>query len=149
MIKKIQKGLVLPKDEYYKKHLSIINPMFPVQLVKKEIEVLASFLALDEALIEDNHFNTLARKKVRKTLNLTAGNLSNYLRSMINKGFLDKSEISGKITIKEFLIPEPDAQGYMFKLVLKEEESNEEEKERSNSTNERYQLPPRVAKLVD
>jgi|VirMetMinimDraft_7_1064189.scaffolds.fasta_scaffold03147_12 DNA-binding MarR family transcriptional regulator len=119
MINKIQKGLMLDKDEYYKKHLSIINPMFPVQLVKKEIEVLAAFLALDEALVEDDYFNTVARKKVRETLNLTAGNLSNYLRSMITKGFLDKSEISGRITIKEFLIPETEAQGYMFKIVNK------------------------------
>lgn len=117
MMEKIQKGLTLTKEEYYVKHLSIINPMFPIELSKKEIEVLAAFLALDKAIVEDDYFNSLARKKVREKLNLKAGGLSNYLRTMISKDFLEKSDITGRITIKPYLIPDPIAQGYMFKIV--------------------------------
>lgn len=122
MVEKIQKGLVLSKEEYYTKHLSIINPMFPQQLNRKEIEVLGAFLALDKAIVEDDYFNTLARKKVRTKLNLKPGGLSNYLRTMIEKDFLDKSDITGRITIKPYLIPNPIAQGYMFKILKQEDE---------------------------
>lgn len=122
MVEKIQKGLVLSKEEYYVKHLSIINPMLPQQLNKKEIEVLAAFLALDKAVVEDDYFNTLARKKVRVQLNLKPGGLSNYLRTMIEKGFLEKSDITSRITIQPYLIPNLTAQGYMFKIVKQQDE---------------------------
>jgi hypothetical protein len=38
---------------------------------------------------------------------------------MINKGFLIKNDITNTITIREFLLPEDDGQGYQFKIVKK------------------------------
>jgi len=118
-MKVIQKSLELQGSQYYEKHLSIISPMLPEPFTHKEITVLAAFMALPESVTEDDKFNSLARKKVRQQLSLSAGGLSNYLGSMIKKGFLTKSEISKKIKIKEYLVPEEDFQGYMFKLTKK------------------------------
>ena len=115
-MKVIQRALELTHDEYYKKHLSIINSMLPKHLVPKEIEVLAAFMGADPKLVEDDRFNPVIRKKVMAQLGLQPGGLSNYLKALINKGCLTKSEITKKITIKEYLLPEDDGQGYRFKL---------------------------------
>lgn len=122
---KIQKGLILNKDEYYVKHLSIINPVLPVQLTNKEILVLASFMCLPPSITEDDRFNSLARKKVMEKLNLSPGGLGNYLKSMIEKGFLRKSDITKRISINEVLVPEQNKQGYIFKIELKKEEDGQ------------------------
>ena len=116
------------KVVYFTKHLSIINPILPVQLTEKEIAVLANFMALDKVLIEDDMFNTIARKKVMDSLKISDGGLGNYLRSMIKKTFLQKSEITGRITVQDFLSPEANNQGYQFKIQFNED-SDEENRE--------------------
>lgn len=117
-MKVIQKELKVGLGEYYNIHLTIINSILPVKLTDKEIEVLAGFMSLDKNIIENDMFNTLARKKVKEKLdNMSAGALGNHLKSMIEKGFLTKDDITNKITIKDFLIPEDDWQGYQFKIV--------------------------------
>ena len=117
-MKVIQKELKVGLDEYYKLHLTIINSILPVKLTDKEIEVLAAFMALDKSITEEDTFNSFARKKVKEKLdNMSAGGLGNHLKSMIDKGFLDKKEMSNKITIKNFLLPEDNNQGYQFKIV--------------------------------
>jgi|GEM_PF-1968330 len=118
-MKIIQKSEKLSHEDYYKKHLSIINSMLPNHLVPKEIEVLAAFMGADPKLIEDDRFNPVIRKKVMAQLGLQPGGLSNYLKALINKGCLTKSEITKKITIKEHLLPEDDGQGYRFKIMKK------------------------------
>lgn len=118
-MKIIQKALILSNEEYYKKHLAIINGMLPNQLTFKEIEVLAAFMEVDNKLVEDDRFNSLVRKKVMTKLNLKPGGLSNYLKSLIDKGFLTKSEITHKIKIKDYLLPEESGQGYQFKISKK------------------------------
>mgnify|MGYP003108959002 CR=1 FL=1 len=132
-MEKIQRGLYLGRKEYYEKHLSIINPLLPTQLTVKEISVLAAFMSLSEEITEDDVFNTLARKKVKKALKLSAGGLSNYLDALIKKGFVNKSDITKRITIKEYLIPDPIAQGYQFKIILKNEETKEERPKRDTT----------------
>ena len=63
-------------------------------------------------------FNTYARKLVKETLKgMSAGSLSNHLKSMIDKGFLVKDEITNRISVKEFLLPEDDWQGYQFRII--------------------------------
>ena len=117
-MKVIQKELKVGLDEYYKLHLTIINSILPVKLTDKEIEVLGAFMALDKSIIEEDTFNSFARKKVKEKLgNMSAGGLGNHLKSMIDKGFLNKKEMSNKISIKSFLIPEESMQGYQFKLL--------------------------------
>ena len=118
-MKIIQRAFKVENQEYYTMHLQIVNAVLPVKLTDKELEVLSAFMGLDKNIIEENYFNPVARKKVLKRLDLSAAGLSNHLKSMINKGFLTKNNITNVITIKEFLLPEEDGQGYQFKIVKK------------------------------
>lgn len=119
-MKIIPRVLRLEQTEYYKKHLSIINCLLPTNLTNKEIEVLSSFLSLDKVLIEEDMFNTQARKKVMTKLNLKPGGLGNHLKSMIDKKVLERNEYSNKLSIRDFLLPEEDEQGYQIKIIKDE-----------------------------
>lgn len=119
-MKIIQQAFKLDKDKYYIVHLGILNAVLPVRLTDKELEVLAAFMGLDENIIEDTYFNPVARKKVLKKLGLSPAGLSNHLKSMLDKGFLIKNSITNVISIKEFLLPEIDGQGYQFKIMKNE-----------------------------
>lgn len=116
-MKIIQKAFKLDKEHYYVMHLQLVNAILPVKLTDKELEVLAAFMALDSNIIEDGYFNPIARKRVMKKLDLIPAGLSNHLASMIKKGFLTKNSITNVISIKEFLLPEEDGQGYQFKIM--------------------------------
>lgn len=117
-MKVIQKELRVEPGQYYLIHLNIINSVFPTKLTEKEIEVLAGFMALDKTITGVDMFNTYARKLVKETLKgMSAGSLSNHLKSMIDKGFLVKDEITNRISVKEFLLPEDDWQGYQFRII--------------------------------
>lgn len=118
-MKIIQQAFKVESEKYYILHLEIINAVLPVKLTDKELEVLAAFMAIDKNIIEDGYFNSIARKKVMKKLNLKPGGLSNHLSEMIKKGFLIKNKVTNFITIKEFLLPEENEQGYQFKIVKK------------------------------
>lgn len=119
-MKIIQQVFKLDKNKYYLMHLGILNAILPVKLTDKELEVLAGFMELDENIIEDSYFNPVARKKVLKKLELSPAGLSNHLKSMLDKGFLIKNSITNIITIKEFLLPEINGQGYQFKIIKNE-----------------------------
>jgi len=110
------------KFTYYIKHLEILNIIlpeksFPEKLTNKEVEVLAAFMYQDKNLIEEDMFNGVVRKKVMEKLSLKPGGLGNHIKSMIDKKFLVKNELTRKISVKEFLIPEENNQGYRIKLV--------------------------------
>lgn len=112
----IKKQLVLGKNEYYVKHLSIINNFLPKELAPKEIEVLAAFMAL-EGDIANDRFGTSARKIVMEQVGISPGGLGNYLKSFKEKKFVTK--VDGKLNILPILYPNESHQGYMFKLVKK------------------------------
>ena len=112
-MKKIIKHLKLNREEYYKKHLFIINHILPVQLTPKEVEVLAIFMSLEGDIAKDL-FGTSARKIVKDKLNLSAGGLGNYLEQLRKKGFIIGD--SKDLKILPILIPEKDKQEYHFLL---------------------------------
>ena len=114
-MKTIKKQLKLPKNDYYTKHLSIVNVFLPVSLTPKEIEVLASFMSL-EGDIANERFGTTARKMVMRELGVKPGGLGNYLKSLQGKGFLIKDEVE-KFKIHSMLYPELTTQNYMFQLL--------------------------------
>ena len=109
----IYKVVKLSKLDYYKTHLSIINPILPVNMTSREIEILASFMNLEGDIAEDR-FGTTARKMVMQTLGLKPSNLSNFLKSLLDKEFI--KEINGKIEIQPILFPEKNRQQYQFRL---------------------------------
>jgi DNA-binding MarR family transcriptional regulator len=113
----IRKVLNLEGSYYYHKHLQILNVFLPVSLTNREIDILSEFLSLDPSIIEDDRFNTLARKRVKKKLDISNANLSNNLNSMVKKGYLKRSTVTGKLTINPLVLPQKGEQIYMFKLT--------------------------------
>lgn len=115
-MKIISKSISLDSYNYHKKHLYIINPMLPIQMTDKEIEVLSAFMSLSGDLANEP-FSTTGRKIVKEKLSLSLGGLGNYLRSLKIKGFILGED---KLYILPLLIPEPDVQIYNFRLIKNE-----------------------------
>jgi hypothetical protein len=111
----IKKTFILSKEEYYTKHLSIINPLLPQQMTPKEIEVVACFLSLEGDLAKDP-FSTTGRKIVRDRLDLSPGGLGNYINQLRDKKFLIVKE--DKLLILPILMPSSDEQTYHLKLEI-------------------------------
>lgn len=110
----------LTKEQYYRKHLEIINPFLPVQLTEKKIKVLAAFMALEGDLVEYDRFNTTARRDIRKEFQLTHGNLGNYLKDYKEKGLIYIPDGKKYYVIKPYLFPEKGMQSYKFQISRKE-----------------------------
>lgn len=109
-----KKLLRLPKIEYYKTHLSIVNCVLPVKMTPKELEIMATFLSL-EGDIARYRFGPSAKKIVMKELNLKPAGLSNHMSSLLEKGFLKK--VGDIVEILPLLIPNKEEQQYLFKIV--------------------------------
>ena len=112
-MKQIKKLLKLPKKEYYETHLSIINCLLPVKMTPMETKVIAAFMSL-EGDIAQHRFGPSAKKIIMQELDLSPAGLSNYIRSLLSKGFLEKR--ADMINFFPVLIPEPDEQFYLLKL---------------------------------
>ena len=115
----ITQAVKVSNYDYYVKHLQMLNVIAPTKetLTQKEIEVLAAFMYQDKNLIDEDMFNGVVRKKVMTKLNLKPGGLGNHLKAMIGKEFLIKNEITKRITVKKFLRPTDNHQGYRIKIV--------------------------------
>lgn len=111
----IRKTLTLNKEEFYKKHLFLINYVLPKQMTPKETEVLAAFMSLEGDIAKDP-FGTSGRKIVREKLNLSAGGLGNYLEQLKKKGFIVVN--NKELEILKVILPNNKQQGYQFKLIL-------------------------------
>lgn len=111
-ITKVAKNL--DTQQYCAKHLSIIHVFLPEQLTKKEIEVLASFMALEGQIAEQDRFGTQCRKLVMAKQGIQPGGLGNYLRSLEDKQYIFKQD--GSFVVSEHLIPEKGLQTYQFAI---------------------------------
>lgn len=119
----IQKSIELEGSEYYRLHLHVVNGFLHKLLTDIEIKVLAEFMNLPVDVARGDMFNTYARKVVREILEMSASSLSNHLRTLQEKKYIGKEEPSGRLFIKEYLIPMEDLQGYQFRIIKKQ--SNE------------------------
>jgi len=115
-MKIISKSLELSRDKYFEVHLAIINPVLPVQLTEMEIKVLAAFMSLEGDIAQDR-FGTTARKLVREKLNIKFAGLSNYISSLLKKGFIRQE--SNSYIIIPVVTPQDKEQHYQFKLSIK------------------------------
>jgi hypothetical protein len=106
----IKKVLKLDTLQYYNTHLQIINPLLPKHLTLKEIEFLANFMSFDGTIANDR-FGTTARKIVKTQMKISNAGVSNYMRSLKDKGFV-KDDI-----ILPLLFPDPNHQEYDFTLI--------------------------------
>jgi len=121
----IKKILSVPREEYFIRHLAIINPMLPITLTPKEIEVLGSFMSIKGDIVEQDRFGTTCRKIVKERLNLSDGGIGNYIKALKEKGFIYLGE-DNKLRIQEVLLADENNQSYLFKIV--EDEYRQEEK---------------------
>ena len=110
----LKKQLRLDKYQYYTTHLAIVNALLPIKLTPKEIEVLGIFMSFEGELAKER-FGTTGKKLVKDKLKLSQPGLSNYIKSLLKKGFLKK--ISGNMEILPILHPEKEVQSYQFKLI--------------------------------
>lgn len=109
----IRKLLKLEKGDYYETHLALVNCVLPVKMTPMELKVLAAFMALegDIALVR---FGPSAKKIVMRQLELSPSGMSNYMKQLVDKGFL--IERGDTINILPILIPKPNKQDYHFRL---------------------------------
>lgn len=112
-MERLVKILKLNNDDYFIQHLAIVNSVLPVKLTPKEIEVLGTFMSFTGELGE-RRFEATARKIVMDKLGLSPGGLSNYLKSLKDKGFVKNNEIL------DILFPEKEEQIIVFKLINKD-----------------------------
>ena len=110
----IKKVLKLDRLSYYVTHLQIINPLLPEHLTQKEIEFLAHFMSFNGTIASDR-FGTTARNMVKTNMGISNAGVSNYMRSLIDKGFVKDNKILS------ILFPEVGSQEYEFKLINYEE----------------------------
>lgn len=76
---------------------------------------MAAFMSL-EGDIAQYRFGPSAKKLIMNQLNLSPAGLSNYITSLMKKGFLTKT--GDMIKIYEILMPEKTEQLYLFKLQI-------------------------------
>jgi len=117
-MKIIKKQLILNSHEYYITHLSLINPLLPIKLTPKEIEVLAIFMSFSGEL-ELDRFGTTGKALVRERLDLSHPGLANYMKSLLTKGFVQKE--NNRLKILPILHPEKSSQLYQIQLVNRQE----------------------------
>jgi hypothetical protein len=110
----ISKTLSLPPDTYYKVHMELINPILPIKLSPKEIEILSIFMSFTGTLAE-NPFCTTGRKIVRDKLSLSHQSLSNYIINLTTKGFLKERE--NVLNLLPILFPGEIEQVYLIKIL--------------------------------
>ena len=112
----IKKIMNVTKEEYFVMHLSIINPLLPIKMTPKEIEVLGTFMSLKGEIAEADRFGTTCKKIVKEKLDLSDGGLGNYIKTLKEKGFIYYNE-EGKLSILDVLQADKGRQGYMFKII--------------------------------
>ena len=107
IIKKVLKLSVL---EYYNTHLQLINPILPITMTPKEIEILAYFMSFNGTIAEDR-FGTTAKNIVKSKMKLSNAGVSNYMKKLKDKGLVKDG------IILHILFPDTEKQQYQFELV--------------------------------
>ena len=118
MKKILSKELLLPREEYYERHLGILNVLLPSKMTPKELQVLAAFMSLDSD--NKNRFGPNSKKTVMKRLSVSPSGLSNYLQSLKKKGFVYHNE-EGDLNILNIIVANSEEQLYQFKLIRNNE----------------------------
>ena len=108
----------LSEFQYYMMHLSIVEIFMPDKLTPKEKEFLAHFMCVESRL--DVMFITQNRRKVINLMGgFTSANLSNYLKKLVKKRYLQQ-DAAGNYKLLPALIPNLEGnQLYQLKLSVK------------------------------
>lgn len=125
-MKVLQKIKTVERNEYMYWHLRIMMSMLPSMLTETELKVLAEFMSLEGEEFESDRFSSVCRRMVQERLGITQPSMSNYLKQLEAKGYIQRTEVLRKRFVPEFLFPENDMQGYQFKLEVKADEEEAE-----------------------
>ena len=108
--------------DYYITHLKIVNNFFPIELTKKEIDVLGAFMSFEGERAKYDRFHSFYRKIVKKNLAMGSSSLSNHIRELLNKGVIKEDE-QGVYHINKILFPDTEEQCYQF--ILRKDKNSE------------------------
>jgi hypothetical protein len=114
-----QNALTLEGREFYERHLSIVCSVDQLQVSPREIQVLAAFMELEGDIVKDHRFNSAARVKVRETLDICPAGLSNYLKTLKNKGLIEQNRNTKLYSISPRFNVEDNSHGYRIKITKK------------------------------
>lgn len=109
----IKKSLKLGPSDYFLTHLRLINAVLPIRMTEREMLVLAAFMQMGS-------FNSKSKKGVRSSLGLKPANLSNYLKSLVKKGFVRSyidEEAHRQYDFRDILLIDRSKQIYQFALI--------------------------------
>ncbi len=112
-MKPITKTINVNPEDYLITHLRIVNSVLPIRLSEKQLCVLSAFMEFKGEL-SDDIFGTTSRKIIKKKLNLSDANLSNYIKSFIESGFVKNT--GGRYEVRDVLKANEDNQVYQFKV---------------------------------
>ena len=112
------KTLKLRTDEYYERHVMLVNAILGNPLTGREVEVLGIVLHLQDQ--GQDPFSRENRALIKKKLKIESANLSNFIRGLVSKKFMKRgSDAGGKaaIIIAPGLSPGGKEEIYQFKLI--------------------------------
>ena len=93
---------IISKDrfDFLEQYYSLMNLFFPEdkRMTGTEAKVLACFMSVEGELAEIDRFGSSSRKLVTKKLGLTASGISNYTRSLRDKGIMELDK-NGDFTV--------------------------------------------------
>lgn len=105
-MKPLQKTLNVETIQYYRTHVALVNVLSGSNLTDREIDLLAFF-------VQNGGINSESRNQAEETLGFSQSNISNYLRTLKEKGVVIKK---GKYMIAASFYPSPDKQHYTIIL---------------------------------
>ncbi len=128
-MKVLQKVRAVKRSDFIREHLRIVSSMMPEALTGAELRVLAAFMGLEGPEFEADRFSSVGRKIVQAQLGLPQSSVSNYLKWLEAKGYVQRTEVLRRRYIPGFLFPGEGAQGYQFRLEVEHGEASGEGEE--------------------
>lgn len=119
----LKKSIKTDYNNFYLYHTRIVNVVFGSVLGNKEIEVLASFMSISSQLENGYILDRITRKQIMKDLKIFPGGLTNHIKSIKVKGFIENVKGTKVLKIKDFLIPEKEKQ--LYQIYLEEEKEDD------------------------
>ncbi len=112
----IKKVIYKAGIDYYKAHLEVINPLLPIGLTNKEIDVLSFLMKFNSELKGklDGLEEDVYRLYLRKELGMTSAALYNHIDRLVAKGAIEDRDTGA---INSILLPNDNSEEYYIKII--------------------------------
>jgi hypothetical protein len=118
-MKILSKDIELSKENFYFKHFELVSVILDEPLSLMQNRILSQFVVENLEIGEKDIFNPVSRKKVKEKFKLSDAGLAGYIKSLIEKGYIQKNEFTKSISVPEKILPDNQLQGYKIKLIMK------------------------------